>query len=62
MDFLNNYLIYLIPVLGLVGIFVMLGQIGLGYQTGNRRCLHDRTFRIHCRWGYGLFKAPSGKY
>jgi K(+)-stimulated pyrophosphate-energized sodium pump len=26
MDFLNNYLIYLIPVFGLVGIFVMIGK------------------------------------
>jgi hypothetical protein len=61
MDFLNNYLIYLIPVFGLVGILVMAIKSAwvTKQETGDA---YERAGRVTLPMGQWLFYVQSGKY
>jgi hypothetical protein len=55
MDFLNTYLIYLIPVFGLVGILAMIVKSAWVTKQETGDANYERACRLHCRWRNGLF-------
>jgi hypothetical protein len=61
MDFLNNYLIYLIPVFGLIGILVMAVKAAwvTKQETGDGEMAHLPATLPMALWP---FYVPNGKY
>ena len=50
-------LIYLVPVMGAIGLTVYFCEIQLGFKTGCRHRPYERDQQVYCRRCHGVFEG-----